>query len=134
MPPKKFTRTQLYVTDIHGSDDNREAAALTAERTTPMLFPEAEIDDNDDFYDDLGGERHKDSLIDNHSGHLHSQITDQDHRGVATRNRLMLEMLLENLAQWKAEQRLEQERIAAEQERMAAEWDQWVGECAERTE
>jgi hypothetical protein len=35
----------------------------------------------------------------------------------------MLEMLQENQAQWKAEQRLEQERMAAEREWMAAERD-----------
>jgi hypothetical protein len=36
----------------------------------------------------------------------------------------MLEMLPENHAQWKAKQRLEQERMVAERKRMAAEWDQ----------
>jgi hypothetical protein len=46
----------------------------------------------------------------------------------------MLEMLLENQAQWKAEQRLERERMAAEWERMAAEQDQWAAIRAQRTE
>jgi len=44
----------------------------------------------------------------------------------------MLEMLLENQAQWKAEQKPERERMAAERERMAAERDQWTAERAER--
>jgi len=46
----------------------------------------------------------------------------------------MLEMLLENHAQWKAEHRLEQERMAAERERMAAQRDEWAAERAEHTE
>jgi len=53
---------------------------------------------------------------------------------VATQKRLMLEMLLENQAQWKAEQKLERERMAAERKRLAAEWDQWAAECAECAE
>jgi hypothetical protein len=35
---------------------------------------------------------------------------------VATQNRLMLEMLLKIQAQWKAEQKLERERMAAKRE------------------
>jgi len=35
---------------------------------------------------------------------------------MATQNRLMLEILLENQAQWNAEQQLQRERIAAELE------------------
>ena len=50
MPPKKFTRTQLHVTDIHESDDTLQAVASTAERTTPTVLPEAEINDDDDLY------------------------------------------------------------------------------------
>jgi hypothetical protein len=46
----------------------------------------------------------------------------------------MLEMLLENQAQWKAEKTLERERMAAERERMSAERDQWAAKCAERAE
>jgi len=46
----------------------------------------------------------------------------------------MLDMRLENQAQWKAKQKLERERIAAERERMAAERDQWAAERAERAE
>jgi hypothetical protein len=68
-----------------------------------MVLPQPEIDDDDDLYDNLRGQRNKDSPIDNNSGDLRSQITDQDHLDVATQNRLMLEMLLEIQAQWKAE-------------------------------
>jgi hypothetical protein len=134
MPPKKFTRTQVRVTDIQESDDTLQAAASIAERTTPMVLPEAEMDDDDDLYDDLGGQKSKDSPIDNDSGNLRSQIADEDRLDVATQTRLMLEMLLENQAQWKAEQRLEWERMAAKRERMAAEQDQWAAERAGRTE
>ena len=130
MPPKKFTRTQLRVADIHDSDDTLQTAASIGERATPAVLPEAEIDDDDDLDDDLGGQRSKDSPIDNDSGDLSSQITDEDRLDVATQNRLMLEMLLENQAQWKAEQKLERERMAAERERMAAERDQWAAERA----
>jgi len=106
MPPKKSTRTQLRVTDIHESDDTLQAAASTAERATPTVLQEAEIDhdDDDDLYDDLGAQRNEDSPVDNDTGDLRSQITDEDRLDVATQNRLMLEMLLENQAQWKAEQ------------------------------
>ena len=96
----------MCVTDIHESDDTLQAASSTAERTTPMVSSEAESDDDDDLCDDLGGQRNKDSLIDNDSGNLHSQSTDKNHLDVVTENRLMLEMLLENEVQWKAEQRL----------------------------
>ena len=43
---------------------------------------------------------------------------------MATQNRLMLKMQLENQAQWKAKQRLEGERMAAEREQTAADQDQ----------
>jgi hypothetical protein len=101
------TRTPLRVTDIHESDDTLQAAPSTAKNTTPMVLPEAEIEDNDDdgLYDYLGGQRKQDTLIDNDSGDLHSPITDPDCLDVATRNRVMLEMLLENEGRWKAEQR-----------------------------
>jgi hypothetical protein len=36
------------------------------------------------------------SPMDNNSGDLHSQITDEECLDMATQNRLMLEMLLEN--------------------------------------
>jgi len=116
MPPKKSTRTQLQVTDIHESDDTLQAAASTAERTTPTILPEAEIDNDNDnvLCDDFGGQRNKDSPIDNDTGDLRSQITDEARLDLATQNRLMLEMLLENQAQWKADQGFEQERMAAE--------------------
>jgi len=74
----KSTRTQLHVTDICESDDTLHAAALTAERTTPMLLPEAKIDDDDNIDDDLGGQwednlegqRHNDNPIDNDLGDI----------------------------------------------------------------
>jgi hypothetical protein len=113
MPPKKFPRTQLHVTDIHESDDTLQAAASTAECTTPTVLLEAEIDNDNDLYNDLQGQRIKDSPINNDSGDLRSQMTDEDRIDVATQHRLMLEMLFENQAQWKAEQILEQERMAA---------------------
>ena len=46
----------------------------------------------------------------------------------------MLEMLLEHQAQWKAEQKLEREMMAAERGRMAAERDEWAAERAEWAE
>jgi len=94
----------LHVTNIHWSDDMLQAAALTAERTTPTVLPEAEIDDDDDddHHNDLRGETNKDSPIDNDSGDLHSQITHEDRLDMVTQNRLMLKMLLENQAQCKA--------------------------------
>jgi len=105
-----------------------------------MVLPEAEIDDDDDLYDDVGGQRRNDSPMDNASGDLRSQITDNDHLDMATQNRLMLKMLLENQAQWKAAQRLEWEQIAAELESMAAERETiaaerapWAAEHAKRT-
>jgi len=110
----------LRVTDIDEIDDTLQAAAETAERATPTVLPEPGINDEDDLYDDLTGQRMKDSPIDNDSGDLLSQSTDDDRLDVATQNRLMLQMLHENLAQWKAEQRLKHERMAAERERMAA--------------
>jgi hypothetical protein len=132
--PKNFTRTQLRVTDIHESDDTLQAEASTAEHTTPTVLPEAGIDDDDDLENDLGGQRRKGSLIDNDSCDLRSQITDEDRLDVATQNRLMLEMLPQNDAQWKAEQRLERERMAAEHEPMAAKQDQWAAKRAKRIE
>jgi hypothetical protein len=53
MPPKKFTRTQLNVCEIHESDDTLQAAASTAERTTPTVLPEHENNNDDDLYNDL---------------------------------------------------------------------------------
>jgi len=64
MPPKKGTQTKLRVTDIYGSDDSLQAAASTAVCTMPTDLPEAEIDDDDDLNDDLGGQREQDTLID----------------------------------------------------------------------
>jgi len=98
MSPKKFTRTQLRITDIHESDDTLQAVASTAERTTPPVLPEAEIDDDDDPYDDLGGQRNKDSPIHNDSGDLRFQMTDEDLLDLATQHRSMLEILLKNQA------------------------------------
>jgi len=134
MPPKKFTRTQLRIADIHDSDDTLQTAASIVERATAAVVPKAKIDDENDPDDDLGDQGDKDSPIDNDIGDLHSQITDEDRLDVATQNRLMLEMLLKNQAQWIAEQRHEWERMAAEQERMAAERDQWAAGLAERAQ
>jgi len=134
MPPKKFTRTQLRVVDIHASDDTLQSAASIAERATPAVSPEAEIDDDNDLDDDLGAQRDQDSLIVNDIGDLSSQITDEDRLDVATQNRLMMVMLHENQAQWKAGQKHERERMPAKPERMAAELDLWAAECAERAE
>jgi len=116
MTPKKFTRTQLRVADIHDSDVTLQPAASIGERATPAALPEAEIDDDNDLDDDLGDQAEEDSPIDNDIGDLRCQITDEDRLYVVTRNRLMLEMLLENQAQCEAEQRLERERMATERE------------------
>jgi len=124
----------LRVTDVHESDDTVQAAGSTAKRTTPTVLSEAKIDDNDDFDNDLGGQRDKDSLIDNDIGDLNSWNTDQDHLDVVTQNRLMLGMQLQSQDQWKAEQKLGQDRMAAEWERMAAEWDERAPKCAECVE
>jgi len=134
MPPLKFTRTQLRVADIHDSDDTLQTAASIGERATPAVLPEAKIDDGDDLGNDLGDQGDEDSPIDNDIGELHSQITTKDRLDAATQHRLMLEMLLDKQAQWKAEQKLQRERMAAERERMAAERDQWAAKCAERPE
>jgi len=136
MPPKQFTRTQLRVTDIHESDDTLQAAASTAKRTTPTVFPAAEIDndDDDDLYDVLGGQWNRASPINNASGDHCAQVTDEDRLEVATQNLLMLEMLREKQAQWKAEQRFEWDQWAPTWERMAVEWDQWATERADPTE
>jgi len=80
--------------------------ASTAKRTTPTVLPAAEIDDDDDLADGLGGQRDKDTLINNNVGNLLPQFTDKYCLDVATQNRLMLEWLLEHHAQWKTEQRL----------------------------
>ena len=126
----------MRVTDIPESDDTLQAAASTTECATPTVLPEAENedDDDDDLYDDLGGQRHKDCLIDNDSGDLCSQITYEDRLDVATQNRWMLEMLLENQAQWKPEQKLERERKVAKRAEMAAERVHWAAERAGRAE
>jgi len=110
MPPTKFTSTQLHITDIYESDDTLHAAASKAERTTPTVLLEAEIDDDhdDDIYDDLRGQRNKDCPINNDSGNHRSKIPDEDRLDVATPNRLMLEMLLEDEAHWEPQQSLEQ--------------------------
>jgi len=136
MPPEKFTRTQLRVTDMYESDDTLQVAASTAEHTTPTVLLEAgnDHDGDEDLYDDLRGQRDNDSLIDNDSGDLRSPIADDDCIDVATQHRLMLEMVLENQDQWRAKQGLEMETMVAERERMAGQWDQWAAESAEHTE
>jgi hypothetical protein len=92
----------LRVADIHDSDDTLQTAASIGECATAAVLPEAEIDDDDELDDDLGDQGDEASPIDNHIGDLRSQITDEDRLDVATQNRLMLEMLFENQAQWKA--------------------------------
>jgi len=101
-----------------------------------MVQLEGKIDDDDDdnIYDDSRCQRKKDCPINNDSGDHHSQIPEEDQLDVATPNRLMLEVLLQNQADWEAEQSLEQERRAAEKDRMAAERDQWAAERAKHTE
>jgi len=120
MPPKKFTQTQLRVTDMHESDDTLQAAASTAKCTTATFLPDAEIEDHDDvdndFDNDPGDQGDKHSVITNGLGDLHLSSTDADHLDVVTWNRLILEMLLKYQAQLKAEERLKQERMAAEWE------------------
>lgn len=100
----------MRVTDIHEIYDTLQPVESTAELTATMAWLEAEIDDDDDdgLYDDTSRQRNKETLINNDSGDLHSGFTDADSLEFATQNRLMREMLLENQAQWKAEQRLEQ--------------------------
>jgi hypothetical protein len=127
---------QLRVTDRSETDDTLQAAASAAERASPMVLPEAEIDDEDDE-----GEEDSDGHYEpqgdgdgDDTGDLRSRITDEDRQDVAAQNRLMLEMLLEHQVQWKAERKLERERMEAERLRMAAEREQWAAERAERTE
>jgi len=127
-----FTGTQLRIADIHDSDDTLQTAASIGECATAAVSPEAEIDDDNDLDDDLGDQGDEVSPIKNDIGDLRSQIADEDCLDVATQNRLMLEMMLENQAQWKAERKLEQERMAAKRERMAAKRDQWAAKRAKR--
>jgi hypothetical protein len=136
MPSKKSTRTQLCITDIGEDDDNLQAAASIAKRTTRRVIPDAGIDDEDDVdhYNDLGEQRNENCLINNDSGNLHSQIIDEDCLDVATQKQLMLDMSLENQAQWKAALSHEWERMAAKRERMAANRDQWAAKYAELTQ
>jgi len=129
MPPNKFTRTQLRVADIHDSDETLQTAESIGEFATHAVVAEAKIDYDDDDLCDQGDE---DRPIDDDIGDLHSQTVDEDCLDVATQNRLMLEMLLENQAQWKAEQNLDRERMGATRERMVTEQDTWAAERAER--
>jgi hypothetical protein len=57
IPSKEFTRTQLRVTDIHDSDDTLQRVASIAERTTPTILLEVDIDVDDDHNldDESGG-------------------------------------------------------------------------------
>jgi hypothetical protein len=84
MPPKKFTRTQLRMADIHDSDVTLQTEASIGERATPAGLPQAEIDDDDDLDNDLGDQGDENSPIDNDIGDLRSQITDEDLLDVAT--------------------------------------------------
>jgi hypothetical protein len=74
MPLMKSTRTQLHVTNIHESDDTLQAAALTAEHTTPMVIPEAGINDDNDLDNDVGGQTDHDCPIENDIGNLYSKL------------------------------------------------------------
>jgi len=130
MPSKKISRTQLRVADIHDSDDTLQTAASIAERTTPPDFPEPEIDDNNDLADQ--GDQH--CTIDRDIADLHSQTSDDDHADPATKNRLLLETLLENKAQCKADHRLEWEGMVAEWKRMAAKRNRWAADHAAHNE
>jgi len=96
MPPKKFTRTQLRTADIHDSDDILQRAASMAVRATPAVIPEAEIDVDNDLHDYLRAQGHHDCPIDNDIGDLRSQISNNDRLEVATFNRVMLEILLDD--------------------------------------
>jgi len=51
-------------------------------------------------------------------------MTDEDRPGLATQNRLLLEILLENQTNWNAEQTLKRERMAAERETIISEQEQ----------
>jgi hypothetical protein len=86
----------LHISAINESDDTLQASASAAERATPMVYSVAVMDDDDGLYNDLGCQTNKDSSIDNDSGPLSSQISDEDPLEVAPRNWLMLEMLLDN--------------------------------------
>lgn len=125
------------MTDIPQSDDNLQTTALTAECTTPIVLLEAEIeDDNHDhnyIYNDFGGQRCKDYLINNDTGDIGCQNTDFDCLDLATQNHLIVEMLLEVQAQWEPKQRLQWEKMLAELERRAAKRDQWAANRAEWT-
>jgi len=95
MPPKKSTATQSLVTDIHESDETLQAAPFSAELTTPTVLPEAQIHDDDNLDDDVGGQTNNNSPIDKPIGDLRFQITDKNRLDVATQSRLMLQMMLE---------------------------------------
>jgi hypothetical protein len=88
MTSKKSTRTQFRITDIYESEETLQAVALRAERATLMALPVAEIDDNDDddHYDDLGGQRNTDSQIENkcHSAGRGMKILGTNRRGCGT--------------------------------------------------
>jgi len=77
---------------------------------------------DDHLQDDLRDHRGWDSHINGYVGDLGSQMTDDDRLDVATQTRLMMEMLRKHQGQWKAEQRLERDRMVAEGDPIAAEW------------
>jgi hypothetical protein len=78
------------VADIHASDDTLQTAASIAERATPAVLPEAQIDDDDDLDDDLRDQGDEDHPIDNDIGDLRSLITGEDRLDEATQKRLKL--------------------------------------------
>jgi len=91
---------------------------FTAKYTTPLVRIEARIDDDNDLHgepdDEHADQADKDSPIDNENCDRGSNITDEIYIEVVTQNCVMLEMLLNNQTLLRAEQRLEQDRMAAE--------------------
>jgi len=116
---------------MHDSDETLGTSASIAERAAPAVSPEPIIVDDNNLDEVLGDEGDKDIPLHNDIGDLGSQITVEDHLDMVTQNRLMLELLLENHAHWKAEEKHEWERMAAKQEQLAAARDQCAAERAE---
>jgi len=65
---------------------------------------------------DLGGQRNNDSPIDNDLDDLRCQIPNKDRLDVATQNRLMMVMQLNNPVKWIPKEREGLERMASERE------------------
>jgi len=72
-------------------------------QTIPTVSPEAVIENDDDLDNGLVGQKINTGAI-NHDIHdLSSKLTDEVHLALANPNRLILVMVLENVAQWNAE-------------------------------